>query len=131
MRPSDSQTWSGRSRWSPDNDAVTSALILIDLQNDYFADPELARCRDDLLAHSNELGTWLADREVDRVMLTGVSTESCISATAVDAYARDLRVVLAEDATASIEWQLHDQALQRLHKQYRQEVRPVAEISFD
>jgi hypothetical protein len=39
--------------------------------------------------------------------------------------------VLAEDATASIEWQLHDQALQRLHKQYRQEVRPVAEISFD
>jgi nicotinamidase-related amidase len=179
---------------------VTSALILIDLQNDYFADPELARCRDDLLEHSNELvararaagapvvevqtvhahdkstwalnmreddrgmalegtpgadrldglrepdhvvvktrdsaffGTdlaaWLLDRDVDRLVLAGVSTESCIAATAVDAYARDLRVVLVEDATASIEWRLHDQVLERLHDQYRQQARPTAEISF-
>jgi nicotinamidase-related amidase len=180
---------------------VTTALILIDLQNDYFADPELARCRDDLLEHSNELvgraratgapvvevqtvhardkstwalnmreddqgmalegtsgaarldrllepdhvvvktrdsaffgtelGAWLVDRDVDRLVLAGVSTESCIAATAIDAYARDLRVVLVEDATASIEWRLHDQTLERLHQQYRQEVRSVAEISFD
>jgi nicotinamidase-related amidase len=180
---------------------VTSALILIDLQNDYFADAELARCRDDLLEHSNELvararvtgapavevqtvhardkstwalnmreddqgmalegtsgaarldgllepdhlvvktrdsaffgtdlGAWLAEREVDRLVLAGVSTESCIAATAIDAYARDLRVVLVEDATASIERQLHDQTLERLHAQYRQEVRSVAGISFD
>lgn len=180
---------------------MTSALILIDLQNDYFADPELARCRDDLLERCNELvararasgapvvevqtvhardkstwalnmreddqgmalegtsgaarldglgepdhvvvktrdsaffGTdldrWLVDREVDRLVLAGVSTESCIAATAVDAYAHDLRVVLVEDATASIEWRLHDQTLERLHEQYRQEVRSTAEICFD
>jgi nicotinamidase-related amidase len=180
---------------------VASALILIDLQNDYFADPELARCRDDLVERCNQLmararasgapvvevqtvhardkstwalnmreddqgmalegtsgaarldglrepdrvvvkardsaffGTdldrWLVDREVDRLVLAGVSTESCIAATAVDAYAHDLRVVLVEDATASIEWQLHDQTLERLHEQYRQEVRSTAEISFD
>ena len=180
---------------------MADALILIDLQNDYFADPELARCRDDLLERCNELvararangapvvevqtvhardkstwalnmreddqgmalegtsgaarldglretdhvvvktrdnaffGTdlaaWLADREVDRLVLAGVSTESCIAATAIDAYARDLRVVLVEDATASIEWRLHDQSLERLHEQYRQEVRSTAEISFD
>ncbi len=179
---------------------MTSVLILIDLQNDYFADPELARCRDDLLERCNELvararasgaaavevqtvhardkstwalnmleddrgmalegtsgaarlegllepdqvvvktrdsaffathlETWLANRDVDRLVLAGVSTESCIAATAIDAYARDLRVVLVEDATASIERQLHDRTLQRLHEQYRQEVRSAAEISF-
>ena len=64
-------------------------------------------------------------------MLAGVSTESCVAATAIDAYARDLRVVLVEDATASIDWQLHDQTLERLHEQYRQEVCSAAEISFD
>jgi nicotinamidase-related amidase len=201
MLPSVSQGLSDRSRWRPDNDAVTSALILIDLQNDYFADPELARCRDDLLERCNELvararasgapvvevqtvhahdkstwalnmreddqgmalegtsgaarldglrepdhvvvktrdsayfGTdldpWLADRKVDRLVLAGVSTESCIAATAVDAYARDLRVVLVEDAIASVEWRLHDQTLERLHEQYRQEICSASEISFD
>jgi nicotinamidase-related amidase len=179
---------------------VKSALILIDLQNDYFVDPELARCRDDVLTRINELvsraranavpvvevqtvhahdkstwalnmreddqgmalegtsgaarldgllepdhlvvktrdsaffgtdlSTWLAEREVDHLVLAGVSTESCIAATAVDAYARDLRVVLVEDATASVEWQLHDQTLERLHEQYRQEVRSAAQIAF-
>jgi nicotinamidase-related amidase len=179
---------------------VTRALILIDLQNDYFADPELARCRDDVLARSNglvararatgapvvevqtvhahdrstwalnmreddqgmalegtsgaarldgllepdhvvvktrdsaffgtDLAAWLVEHEVDHLVLAGVSTESCIAATAIDAYARDLRVVLVEDATASVEWRLHDQTLERLHAQYRQEVSSAAEVSF-
>jgi nicotinamidase-related amidase len=78
-----------------------------------------------------DLDTWHADRNVDRLVLAGVSTESCIAATAIDAYARDLRVALVENATASIQWQLHDQTLERLHEQYRQEVRSAAEISFD
>jgi nicotinamidase-related amidase len=180
---------------------VKTALVLIDLQNDYFADDELARCRDDVLAHSNQLveraraagapvvevrtvhahdrstwalnmleddqgmalegtegadrveglgepdhvvvktrdsafydtdlSTWLSDRGIEQLVLAGVSTESCIAATAVDAYARDLRVVLVEDATASIEWKLHDQTLERLHQQYRQEVRSTADVDFD
>ena len=171
---------------------VTTALLLIDLQNDYFADDELARCRDDLVAacnrlvdraraagslvvevqtvhapdkstwalnmleddqglvlagtygaqrldglhhadrvvaktrdsafHGTELAEVLAAHEVRRLVLTGVSTESCISATATDAYAHDLTVVLVRDATASVQEALHDQVLQRLHEQYRQEV---------
>ena len=180
---------------------MTTALVLIDLQNEYFSDDELARCREDLLKHSNELveraraagapvvevrtvhapdrstwtqnmleddqglaiegtdgamrldglrepdhvvvkirdsaffGTdldlWLADRDVDRLVLAGVSTESCIAATATDAYARDLPVVLVEDATASIDWTLHDQTLERLHEQYRQDVVSTADVTFD
>src|SRR4051794_6985443 len=42
---------------------VTTALLLIDLQNDYFADDELARCRDDVVAACNVL--------VDRARASG------------------------------------------------------------
>jgi nicotinamidase-related amidase len=179
---------------------MITALLLIDLQTDYFNDPELERCRDDVLAKSNRLvraaraagspvvevqtvhaadrstwalnmlddgrgiaieGTegarrldglldpdlcivktrdsafhdtrlagWLRERGVDRLVLAGVSTESCIAATATDAYARDLRVVLVEDATASVEWRLHDETLERLEKQYRQEVVSAHDVRF-
>ena len=179
---------------------VTTALVVIDLQNDYFNDDELARCRDDVLANCNrligaardagapvvealtvhapdkstwalnmleddqgmalegtegaqrldglldpdlrivktrdsaffatELADWLGERNVDRLVLAGVSTESCIAATATDAYARDLRVVLVEDATASVQWRLHDQTLERLHQQYRQDVVSAADVRF-
>jgi nicotinamidase-related amidase len=172
--------------------SVETALVIIDLQHDYFADDELARCRDDLVAacnrlvraareagvpvvevqtvhardrstwalnmldddqgmaiegtrgaerldellepdhlvtktrdsafHGTDLDGWLRERSVARLVLAGVSTESCIAATATDAYAHDLRVVLVEDATASVEKRLHDQTLERLHAQYRQEV---------
>jgi nicotinamidase-related amidase len=180
---------------------VTTALMVIDLQYDYFHDEELERCREDVLDRSNRLiraarnagslvvevqtvhsrdkstwalnmldddqgmaieGTegarrldgllepdlcivkrrdsafhdtdledWLDERDVDRLVLAGVSTESCIAATATDAYARDLRVVLVEDATASVEWRLHDETLERLQKQYRQEVVSADDVRFD
>jgi nicotinamidase-related amidase len=180
---------------------VTTALLVIDLQNDYFNDDELERCREDVLDRTNQLvraardagslvveaqtvhardkSTWalnmldddqgmaiegtagaarldgllepdvcivktrdsafhgtdledrLRERDVDRLVLAGVSTESCIAATATDAYARDLRVVLVEDATASVEWRLHDETLERLVKQYRQEVVSAADVRFD
>jgi nicotinamidase-related amidase len=180
---------------------VTQALVLVDLQNDYFTDDELARCRDDLLDHSNQLvtrardagalvvevqtihapdkSTWtlnmlqddqgmvlkgtvgaqrldglqepdvlivktrdsafhgtdlarlLRERHVDRVVLAGVSTESCIVATATDAYAYDIEVTLVRDATASVKESLHDDALERLHEQYRQPVAWAADVTFD
>lgn len=179
---------------------TATALLLIDLQNDYFNDPELDRCRDDLVAHCNrlidraraagapvlevqtvhavdkstwalnmleddqgmvlagtpgadrvpglreadevlvktrdsafhgtELDRWVVQRGVGRLVLTGVSTESCIAATAADAYAHDLRVVLVIDATASIEERLHGETLDRLHKQYRHEVLWANEVTF-
>ena len=80
--------------------------------------------------HGTDLAAWLTERDVDRLVLAGVSTESCIAATATDAYARDLRVVLVEDATASIEWRLHDETLARLRKQYRQDVVSAEDVRF-
>jgi len=77
-----------------------------------------------------DLEQRLRDDGVDRVVICGVSTESCIAATATDAYARDLRVTLVEDATASIEWSQHDQTLARLKEQYRQDVVKASDVDF-
>lgn len=180
---------------------MTAALLLIDLQRDYFVDDELARCRDDLLDrcndlvgrarqarvpvlevrtvhshdrrtwalnmddddqgmalegtrgaerldglraadhvilktrdsafHGTELLSWLREREIDRLVLAGVSTESCIAVTATEAYAHDLRVTVVADATASMDTEQHDQTLLRLAQQYRQEVVPAADVVLD
>jgi nicotinamidase-related amidase len=170
-------------------------VVMVDMQVDFFNDPELERCRDDLVAtcnrlidaalerglpvfevrtvhdrdrstwalnmlddsagiteegtrgvepveglhhagcspgiilvtktrdsafHDSSLGDNLARNGVAAFLLCGVSTESCIAATATDAYARDLCVGVVLDATASVRWDLHDHALDSLREQYRQ-----------
>ena len=175
------------------------ALLLIDLQVDYFADDELARCRADVVAACNRLAaaahehdvpvlevrtvhepdrsTWtlsmleddqgmvlrgsagveraegldpggatllektrdsaflhtgleprLRRQGVRRVVLCGVSTESCVAMTARDAFAHDLRAVLVSDATASVSWEEHDHTLAILRQQHRQEVLTADEV---
>jgi nicotinamidase-related amidase len=180
---------------------MTSALVLIDLQNDFFANDELALCRADLVQTCNGLverahragvlvvevhtvheadgSTWalnmrdddqgmairgtegaapvpgllggqvtlektrdsafhrtdlerlLARHGIERIVLAGVSTESCISATATDAYARDLRVTLVSDATASMNREWHVRTLSGLTQLYRQAVVESSAVSLD
>ena len=179
---------------------MSAALVLVDLQNDFFDAPELARCREDVLAacnaliekalaagapvvetqtvhaadkgtwalnmledgegvaieatpgaerleglgptdrvvvktrdsafHGTDLAEWLHDHRIDAIVLAGVSTESCIAATAVDAYAHDLKVTLVQDATASVDPGLHVETLDRLRSQYRQSVVSTRDVEF-
>ena len=179
---------------------MRSALVIIDMQVDFFVSPELARCRDDLVGacrrlvdtaraqgapvievrtvHAHDGSTWalnmrdddqgmalagspgaaplpglgepdlvvektrdgafhgtplrdlLRRRGIEHLVLCGVSTESCIAATATEAYAEDLRVTLVEDATASVVQAQHAQTLEVLHAQYRQPVVAAREVTF-
>jgi nicotinamidase-related amidase len=70
--------------------------------------------------HETDLADVLEREGVDAFLLCGVSTESCIAATATAAYARDLCVGLVVDATASVRWDLHDHTIDSLREQYRQ-----------
>lgn len=175
------------------------ALIVIDLQVDYFSDPRLGRFADQLLAATHALAKWAADSgcpvievrtvhaadgstwtldmlEDDqgmviegtagaerlpglelgeshrlvktrdsafhrtdleqilagrkRPVLAGVSTESCILATTIDAYARDMRCVLPDDAIASADARLHTQMLAQLRRRHRLPHADVAAIRF-
>lgn len=177
-----------------------TALVLVDLQEDYLADPDLARHRTGLVRAANQLlrraarsgalafevrtehlpdrSTWarnmlqddqgvalagtpgaarlpelapvesvvtktrdsaffrtsladlLVSRAVEQVVLAGVSTESCIAATATDAYAHDLHVVLVEDAIGCADPHLHDHTLGMLARLYRQEVIRAVDVCF-
>ena len=184
-----------------DNVAAAEALVLIDLQEDFFDDPELKRCREDVsdacnlligraraagapviivrTVHAADRSTWALnmldddqgmalegdpgaetipeletngaieviktrdsaffDTDLEDVLhgygvttiaVAGVSTESCVAATASDAYARDFRVVLVDRATASVDEDMHLHVLKRLSWQYRQPVVEPSELSL-
>lgn len=178
------------------------ALLIVDMQVDYFNDNELERCRDDLVAACNTLAeraisagapvievrtehkpdrsTWalnmrdddsgmviegttgaspvaglrtdgtatviktrdsaffrtelehlLAARGIETIAIAGVSTESCIATTAADAYARDLRVVIADEAVASVDPALNRRTQEQLEQQYRQPTVRLDELVFE
>lgn len=180
---------------------VVQALVVVDMQEDFFNDTELRRCRDDVVRECNRLieragaarspvimvrtlhkadrSTWtlnmLADgrgmtvegeegsqpvtgleasdlievsktrdsaffgtgleevlhaHAVRKFALCGVSTESCIAATAIDAYAHDFEVTLVDRATASVDEDLHTDTLRQLADQYRQPVLQPDEVAF-
>ena len=79
----------------------------------------VAKTRDSAF-HDTELSDLLEEKDVESFLLCGVSTESCIAATATEGYARDFAVALVADATASVRWDLHEQTIDSMREQYRQ-----------
>jgi nicotinamidase-related amidase len=81
--------------------------------------------------HGTTLAEKLGDRGIASLAICGVSTESCIAMTAAEAYARDLHVTLVSDALASVDPEAHDNALDRLSRQYRQSIVRSSDIEFE
>lgn len=61
-----------------------------------------------------QLETTLYERGITWVVVCGLTTECCVASTAFDAVQRDLRVVVAGDATAAYSAELHSGALRCL-----------------
>jgi nicotinamidase-related amidase len=68
------------------------------------------------------LGTQLVRQGVGSLIVTGVSSHTCVASTAADAYARNLRVWLVKDAIASTDPTFEDTTLALLHREYRQKI---------
>ncbi|KRF11381.1 hypothetical protein ASG90_16630 [Nocardioides sp. Soil797] len=79
---------------------------------------EVVKTRDSAF-HDTELRSLLAEHDVDLLVLAGVSTHTCVAATAADAYAHDLHVVLVENAIASHRPELHQPTLDLLCEEFR------------
>jgi nicotinamidase-related amidase len=60
------------------------------------------------------LDTILRCASIQTIVLTGVATDSCVLATAIDATARDYYVVVASDCVASFDEARHEAALRLL-----------------
>ncbi len=64
-----------------------------------------------------ELDARLATLRVTELVLVGVNTHACIRTTAIDAYQRDLHVVIPYDAVASQDREHHDVTLRYLQRE--------------
>lgn len=65
-----------------------------------------------------------------RLILTGVSTNSCVLFTANDAYMRDLDLTVPEDCVAACNAREHKYAIEQMKNMLKADVRPAAEITL-
>lgn len=82
---------------------------------------DVVKTRDDAFLGTN-LAAVIDRLDVDALVLTGVSTHTCVATTAAHAFANQLEVVLVRDAIASHRPELHEITLDTLRAEYR---RPV------
>ncbi|KQY51627.1 MULTISPECIES: cysteine hydrolase family protein [unclassified Nocardioides] len=79
---------------------------------------EVVKTRDSAF-HGTDFENQLRARGIDLLIVAGVSTHTCVAATAADAYAHDFHVVLVEDAIASHRPELHEPTLEMLCDEFR------------
>lgn len=75
-----------------------------------------------------DLALNLKNAAIDTLIISGVSTHSCILLTAADAYANNFRVILATDAIASHDPSYHEMTLKMLEQEYRQKLHSTKEV---
>lgn len=78
--------------------------------------------------HETRLDELLAELGVGTIVVAGVRTDFCVESTVRDAFFRDLRVVVADDAVAGYVDDLHRHSL-RLMGTVFAEVRPTEEVA--
>jgi len=54
------------------------------------------------------LDQWLAELQVDALILAGINTHACIRTTAIDGYQRDWEIILATDCIGSYDREHHE-----------------------
>ena len=85
------------------------------------------KTRDSAFYETNLLA-MLRNYGINQVILSGVSSHTCILQTAADAYAANIRATLAKEAIASHEPAFHDIAMTILTTEYRQQVQTNSEL---
>jgi nicotinamidase-related amidase len=86
-------------------------------------DPRLEPRKEEIVVNKLSAGTFattnlaeqLRSRGVDRVVITGVVTDVCVSTTAREAADRNFKVVIVSDACTTFSEQLHQANLETLH----------------
>lgn len=66
-----------------------------------------------------------------RLILTGVSSNSCVLFTANDAYMRDMELVIPEDCMAACNEQEHRYAIEQMKNMLKADTRPSTEIDVE
>ena len=77
------------------------------------------------------LETLLAYLGPTTLILTGLTTDSCVSFTAADAFLRDFHVVVPEDCVAAIDPEDHAQALRSMERVMKVDVLSAADLDLE
>lgn len=89
--------------------------------------PQLVKTRDSAFV-GTDLVSRLRNWDVDEVVLAGVSTHNCVAQTGADAFAQNIRVTYAQDATASENAHAAEAVLGIFATEYRQRIQSNEEI---
>ncbi|MEZ2387959.1 cysteine hydrolase family protein [bacterium RCC_150] len=89
--------------------------------------PQLAKTRDSAFL-GTDLLLRLRNWNTDTLVLAGVSTQNCIAQTGADAFAHNIRVIYAQDATGSEDAEAAEAMRSILATEYRQPFLTVEEI---
>ena len=81
--------------------------------------------------YSTPLEYLLATEGIGRVVLTGQVTEQCILYSALDAYVRNFRLAVVQDAVAHIDGELAEAALRMMERNMRADIERTAEANLD
>lgn len=68
--------------------------------------------------HGTDLDNWLRSKEVDTVIVTGLTTSGCVRATAVDGLQNNYRVLVPREACGDRDEQAHEANLYDLNAKY-------------
>lgn len=88
--------------------------------------PELTRAGEEIIKtrdsafYQTDLAGQLHERGITQLVLSGVSTHSCVAQTAMAAYAENFEVVLAGEAIATHDEAYHSVIFNMLEQEYRQ-----------
>ena len=66
--------------------------------------------------------------DVNRLILTGLTTDRCVMFTAMDAYMRGFRLAVPADCSAAIEPAHHEQSLEYMSRVLKAETRPTQHL---
>jgi nicotinamidase-related amidase len=64
----------------------------------------------------------------ERLILTGVSTNSCVLFTANDAYMRDLQLIVPQDCVAACNDREHNFAIEQMHTMLKADISPACQL---
>lgn len=107
-------------------EGTEGARLLAELDR-HADDPEIVKKRYSAFFET-PLDAMLRDLDVETLILAGVNTHACVRMAAIDAYQRDLRVVIVRECVASYDAEYHAVSLRYLESSGIAQVRALGDV---
>ncbi len=125
-------------RWQSKFEDVVKRCLTAGVRGKPFVEQVIPGERDYFVLKPKHSGFYQTPLEIllkhlgaQRLILTGVSTNSCVLFTANDAYMRDMELMVPRDCVAACDSQEHHFALQQMKCMLKADISPSTEIELE